>query len=91
MKRLAILAALCLTGCATVQPKVTVQEVKVPVAVSCIVKDFADLPSTADTDDVLKAAPLDLALQLLLAGREVRDAWITSARTQIAICRQIEG
>ncbi len=87
MKRLAILAALTLTACAQTPPPVVT--IKVPVAVSCVSKDFADIEPAPDTDHALNAAP-DLAetLKLLLAGRGIREAWIASARAQIDICRK---
>ena len=91
MKRLAILlAALALTACASTPPPVL--EVKVPVAVSCVSKDFQDRPDVPDTDAALKAAP-DLAetLKLLLAGRTIRQAWDGAAQVQIDICRKAGG
>lgn len=87
MKRLAILVALALTACAHTPPPVVT--IKVPVAVSCVSKDFADMDQAPDTDQALKAAP-DLAetLKLLLAGRTIRQAWIPTAQKQIDLCRK---
>ena len=92
MNRLAILALVALSACGSTglaEPKIVVQEVKVPVAVACVSKDFPDMPAVPDTDTALKAAPaLDAYQKLLEAGRDVRDTWIKSARVQIDICRK---
>ncbi len=87
MKRLAILAALALTACASTPPPVVT--IKVPVAVSCVSKDFQDRPDVPDTDAALKATPdLDSFIKLLLAGRTIREAWEGTAQVQIDICRK---
>ncbi len=94
MKRLAIIPLIALAACASrpAEPKIVIQEVKVPVAVSCVSKDFKDRPDTPDTDEALKATPgIDQFVQLLLAGRTIRQAWEGSAQTQIDICRKAGG
>ena len=94
MRHLAILALIALSACGSTgpaEPKIVIQEVKVPVAVSCVSKDFKDRPATPDTDEALKAAPIDQFVQLLLAGRTIRDAWIPTAQKQIDICKAAGG
>ena len=93
LKAGSIIPILFLSACATdpAEPRIVIQEVKVPVAVSCVSKDFKDRPETPDTDEALQAAPVDQFIQLLLAGRTVRDGWIPAAQKQIDICREAGG
>jgi hypothetical protein len=72
---LPIVAALALAACASPgEPKVTVREVQVPVAVKCA-SDPGPQPAYADSDSALKAAPdLYERVKLLVAGRLQRIA-----------------
>ena len=75
MTRLALLALLALTACASAPPRVEVRTVtvQVPVAVPCVVDVPA--PVYSDTDEALLAAPdLFERVKLLLAGRIERAA-----------------
>lgn len=75
MTRLALLALLTLTACASTPPRVEVRTVtvQVPVAVPCVVDVPA--PVYSDTDEALLAAPdLFERVKLLLAGRIERAA-----------------
>lgn len=75
MTRLALLALLTLTACASAPPRVEVRTVtvQVPVAVPCVVDVPA--PVYSDTDEALLAASdLFERVKILLAGRVERDA-----------------
>lgn len=75
MKMIAgLVLAAALTGCATSQDRIVVQEVKVPVSVPCVAK-LPDAPAYPDTDDALKNAPDLFSLATLYrAGRGMRIA-----------------
>jgi hypothetical protein len=61
-------------------------EVKVPVAVPCK-PDLGPAPSYPDTRAALMGAPdLFERVKLLLAGRELRDAWIGAQATALKAC-----
>lgn len=86
---LILAATLALAACQTpAEPKIVTKEVLVPVAKSCVPKDFRDPPETPDSDAAVKAAagPGEL-LQLLAAGRILYRQWIAEARPVIAACR----
>ena len=75
MTRLALLALLTLTACASAPPRVEVRTVtvQVPVAVPCVTEVPA--PVYSDTDEALLAAPdLFERVKMLLAGRVERAA-----------------
>lgn len=84
------LAFLALTACATkpAEPVIRTVEVKVPVTRSCIPPNYRDPPAFPDTDDAIRSSPGpgDL-LQLLAAGRLLRNQWIREAAPVLAGCR----
>jgi hypothetical protein len=75
MRMIAALAlAGVLTGCATPQNRIVVQEVKVPVPVPCVAK-IPEAPIYPDSDEAIKSAPDLFSLATLYrAGRGVRIA-----------------
>lgn len=87
MKRLAIICALALTGCAHglgAAPK----EVRVPIAVKCAADPGQD-PAFADTPEAIRqAADIFERVKLLLAGREQREARIAELEAANAGCRK---
>jgi len=87
---LATCSFFALIGCATapVEPKVQIVEVKVPVAVACVPKDFPPKPVYPDPLPALRAAP-DLAEfnRLMTAGWGPRDARLKALEDQVAACR----
>lgn len=90
--RLALhVAATCsfLAACQTpAEPRIVTKEVLVPVAKSCVPKEFRDPPATPDTEAAIKAAPgPGELLQLLAAGRILYRQWIAEARPVLAACR----
>ena len=74
----AILILLALTGCATVPAPV-------PVPVACA-PDVGPEPVYPDTAAALMAAEIVPDVQLLLAGRELRDARIVTLKDALASC-----
>jgi hypothetical protein len=84
--------ALALATCATVDgnvAKIVVQEVKVPVAVSCVPAEFPKRPSYADTKAALKAAPaVDERYHLMSSEWARRDARLAAVEDQVDICRK---
>lgn len=80
-----------LAGCGTtkdIEPRVVIQEVKVPVGVDCVPKNYVkDRPEYADSDSALRAAPDAAArYQLLWAGRGLRIAREVENEIVIAGC-----
>jgi hypothetical protein len=91
VKRVLILAAALLTaGCATNsrEPVVTVKTVGLPVAVSCVPPSLGPAPSYPDTDESLRSAGPERFLQLVLAGRDLRDARLAQVEPVLDGCRQ---
>lgn len=95
-RRVVAVMALCvsLAACASAprEPVVKIVEVKTPVPVTCIPKSLRPAPTVPDTDAAIKASPGpgDL-LQLLAAGRIIRDQWIAEVTPAIAACRRPDG
>lgn len=85
---------LVLAGCATrpAEPVVKVTEVRIPVPVTCVPSTLRAEPSYPDTAAAIKASPGpgDL-LQLLMAGRILRDQWLSEVRPVLAVCRKPDG
>ena len=79
-----------LAGCATRPPEPVIRTVTVdrPVAVSCLPPTVRDPPETPDTDERIRASAdaADL-LQLLAAGRILKNQWIKEAAAAIRGCR----
>lgn len=86
-------AAVCfsLPACATrpAEPVVKLVEVKVAVPVTCVPNSLRAEPQYPDTAAAIKAAPGpgDL-LQLLAAGRILREQWLSEVRPVLALCRK---
>jgi hypothetical protein len=90
MKRLFLIAALGLAGCAhdptTLEPVVKTETVKVPVPVHCK-PDIGPEPVYPDTPEALKAAPnLYERVKLLLAGRVQRTQRLIELRAALTAC-----
>lgn len=86
MKRLALIAALSLAGCATTSPEpvVRVQQVKVEVRVPC---RPAPVPApTYAADTIALDSNLFELVRALLSEREERKATETKLRGAIASC-----
>ncbi len=64
-------------------------EVLVPTPVTCIPKSLRAEPSYPDDAAAIKASPGpgDL-LQLLAAGRILREQWLSEVRPVLALCRK---
>ncbi|WP_340646729.1 hypothetical protein [Phenylobacterium sp.] len=90
MKVFALLSLLALAACASAprEPVVKVVEVKVAVPVTCAPKTLGAAPVYPDTDAAVRASPGpgDL-LQLLAAGRLLRDQRLAEIEPVIAACR----
>jgi hypothetical protein len=85
MKRLVLIAALALAGCATTGETITV---KVPVPVSCVSKDLPPPPTYTDTLAALQAAPDQGEFTRLLAGNwPVRNARLEALEAAVEACR----
>ena len=85
------LAVMFATGCATdnAEPALRTVEVRVPVAVPCIAKDFPAKPAYPDTREALKAAPDQAArYRLMAAGWPLRAARLQSLEAAVEPCRQ---
>lgn len=86
-------AATCLVlaGCATrpAEPVIRTVEVRVPVPVTCVPSGLRAEPAYPDTTAAIKASPGpgDL-LQLLMAGRILREQWLSEVRPVLALCRK---
>jgi hypothetical protein len=96
MKRLALVAAMALAGCASnPKPPPAIADVaetvpaNLPVPVSCVSKDFtATAPTFPDTREALAAAPgPDERYKLLAAGWTFRQAWEKALWDQVQGCR----
>lgn len=81
------LCAALLSGCATApEPKIETRIVEVPVAVKCAVTIPAE-PAYPDTKAALDAAPgIFEKVKLLLAGREVREAYKNEVKAALIGC-----
>lgn len=85
-----VLLALTVASCGTTRPPdpvVVTRDVQVPVPVPCAA-DPGPAPAFPDTDAALAAAPDVFAgVQLLLAGRALRMAWVDQVMAANAGCR----
>lgn len=81
-----ILAALLLTGCATVERVVTV---KVAVPVACDQQEPERPALAIDTLDGFEALPLDQQNRHLRADHDERDGYETKLRAALRACREI--
>lgn len=87
MTRFVVLLALALAGCATApEPKIETRIVEVPVVVKCAVTIPAE-PDYPDTKTATDAAPGIFAkVKLLLAGRELREAYKNEVKAALIGC-----
>lgn len=87
MRAVAILLTLALAGCATApEPKIETRIVEVPVAVKCAVAIPVE-PAYPDTKAAIDAAPGIFAkVKLLLAGRELREAYKNEVKAALIGC-----
>ena len=82
---LAVLLASCAGG-PPPEPKIVVKEVRIPVPVPCAA-DPGPVTVYPDSPEALKAAPdLFARVQLLLAGRALRDADLAAGRAALRAC-----
>lgn len=91
--RLLILATVValLAGCATrppAEPVIVTKTVAKPVAVSCVPQSLGPKPVYPDTDDALRAAGPERFLQLVLAGRDLRQSRLNQVESVITTCRE---
>lgn len=84
MKRLALVLALALAGCATPKERIVYKEVRVPVSVPCKVTPPAEPAFAGDTVD-LKAPIYDL-VQALIVERDNRIAERIELRAAVKSC-----
>jgi hypothetical protein len=85
MKRLVLIAALALAGCATTGETITV---KVPVPVACVSDQLPKTPTYPDTLAALKAAPDQAEFtRLLAAGWPLRNARLEALEAAVEACR----
>ena len=84
-----------LTACAhdqavTPEPVITTIPVNKPVTKSCVPASVSSSPTYPDTQETLRAAAgsSDRFLQLLLAGRDQRDARLAEIEPVIEGCRK---
>jgi hypothetical protein len=81
---LAILVGLILAGCASTLPP---QTVNIPVAVSCVV-EVSTRTTFPDTHDALNAATnIEARVNIILAGRLLRDKRIDELEAALSGCR----
>ena len=85
MKRLAMLLAALLTGCAGVPRAPVVTEVKIPVAVPCDVP-MPDPPSFV-VDALVIGAPIDAQMRALRAERQQRIGYEIELEAAAQACR----
>jgi hypothetical protein len=88
---LALLTA-ALSGCATTQPaepRIVIQEKVVPVKTPCVSSNVAPAPTYPDTDEALKTAGSpERRYQMIIAGRDLRDARLGVVEPVIESCRK---
>lgn len=85
MKR-ALLLCLVLAGCATAEPQIVTQTVKVPVPVSCVTP--SQIPAKPDDRfaRTAPASPLDDQVRALLLDRESGQAYAGKLRAVLESC-----
>lgn len=90
IRKLAIVVAVSLAGCAThaPEPKIVTKVVQVPVPVMCPDKRLPPqpLPDTAEAIAALPLGDIDGLVKLILAGRVVRDQRLSEDEGQIQAC-----
>jgi type IV pilus biogenesis protein CpaD/CtpE len=80
----AVLIGLILAGCASTPPT---QTVDIPVAVSCAI-EIDNRPAFPDTHDALSAAEnIEARVNLIIAGRLLRDKRIDDLEAALSGCR----
>lgn len=94
MRTAAILLALALGACGhNPEPRIEYRPgASIPVPVSCVPADppLREEPVYPDTVESLKAAKDPAALlQLLGAGRILREQWLSEVRPVLAACRKV--
>lgn len=92
MKFLVLIAALFLVSCGTTahESRITLHEVKVPVPVPCPLRAG---PATVypDSDEALRMAPdLFARVQLLLAGRRLRNEDLKASTQMLKACSSMD-
>lgn len=97
ISRLAIaltVGCVSLAACATParEPVVKTVTVLVPTPVTCVPSSLRPEPAYPDTAAAIKASPGpgDL-LQLLMAGRILREQWLSEIRPVLIACRKPDG
>ena len=91
MKRLILLAALALAGCATTAPNgpIRIQLVDREVPVSCVPADLPPAPVYPDTlSAVLSAAGLAERDALIKEGWSLKEARLAALEGVVTTCRQ---
>lgn len=83
--------AVFLGGCSArpaISPDVEIKEVKVPVPIACVDKNFPAPPTYSDSDKALReAGGADVRLQLLIQGRSERIARERKVEQVINACK----
>lgn len=88
MTRLALILAMALAGCATTvpEPRIETRIVEVPVPTPCAVTIPVE-PAYPDSKAALDAAPgIFEKVKLLLAGRELREAYKNEVKAALIGC-----
>ena len=83
-----VLCTILLAGCATPEPRIIIKEVSKPVPVSCVPETLESAPVYPDSNEALMTATPDRRYQLVIAGRELRQARLNEIEPVIAGCRQ---
>jgi len=80
-------AAACATDAPPPEPIIETVEVRVPVSVPCLPKDFDVSPDFRVTDETLRAAP-DAGSRYVLSfqGYRERDAWFVQNLPMLLAC-----
>jgi hypothetical protein len=69
------------------EPRTVVEKVATPVAVSCVPPSLPSEPSYPDTDEALRSADAERSLNLVLTGRDQRQARLLEVEPVIKGCR----
>lgn len=90
MRRIAVLALLGLSACATTdpEPRIVTHTVEVPIARACVPTSLAGAPTYPDEDDAIRSAagPAE-RYRLLAAGRILRNQRLAELEPVLLACR----